>query len=157
MTTLDELRAELAAIDRDLLAAVARRQALAQQIGRIKQAAGTPVRDFRQERDVIERARTAAAGLGLTPALGEELMLTLIRASLTAQERDRVLSVLSVPPPAGSVTERLPGVGETVAVTLRGPFIVSEHGVPLQSPVMACRSSIARVSDAVTVSATPAS
>ena len=90
MTTLDELRAALAAIDRDLLAAVARRQALAQQIGRIKQAAGTPVRDFRQERDVIERARTAAAGLGLTPALGEELMLTLIRASLTAQERDRV-------------------------------------------------------------------
>ncbi len=90
MTTLDELRAELAAIDRDLLAAVARRQELAQQIGRIKQAAGTPVRDFRQERDVIERARTAAAGLGLAPAIGEELMLTLIRASLTAQERDRV-------------------------------------------------------------------
>lgn len=90
MTTLDELRAELAAIDRDLLAAVARRQEVAQQIGRIKQAAGTPVRDFRQERDVIERARAAAAGLGLAPAIGEELMLTLIRASLTAQERDRV-------------------------------------------------------------------
>ncbi|MBK9032615.1 MAG: prephenate dehydrogenase/arogenate dehydrogenase family protein [Myxococcales bacterium] len=91
-TSLDELRAELAAIDRDLLIAVARRQELAQQIGRIKQAAGVPVRDFRQERDVLERARAAAAGLGLAPALGEELMLTLIRASLTAQERDRVAS-----------------------------------------------------------------
>ena len=91
-TSLDDLRAELAAIDRDLLLAVARRQELAQQIGRIKQAAGVPVRDFRQERDVIERARTAAAALGLAPALGEDLMLTLIRASLTAQERDRVAS-----------------------------------------------------------------
>ena len=88
--TLDELRAELAAIDRDLLTAVARRQAVAQQIGRVKQAAGTPVRDFRQERDVLERARAAAGELGLAPALGEELMLMLIRASLTAQERDRV-------------------------------------------------------------------
>jgi chorismate mutase / prephenate dehydrogenase len=90
MTNLDELRAELAAIDRGLLVAVARRQELAQQIGRIKQAAGIAVRDFRQERDVIERARTAASGLGLPSALGEELMLTLIRASLAAQERDRV-------------------------------------------------------------------
>lgn len=90
MPTLDELRAELAAIDRDLLALVARRQDLAQQIGRVKQASGVPVRDFRQERDVLERARAAATALGLSPVLGEELMLALIRASLAAQERDRV-------------------------------------------------------------------
>ena len=90
MATLDELRAELAAIDRDLLATVARRQDVAQQIGRVKQAAGVPTRDFRQERDVLERARAAAESLGLSPVLGEELMLALIRASLAAQERDRV-------------------------------------------------------------------
>ncbi|MBP8806165.1 MAG: prephenate dehydrogenase/arogenate dehydrogenase family protein [Kofleriaceae bacterium] len=90
MTDLDHLRAELAAVDRTLLEAVARRQELAQQIGRVKAAAGVPVRDFRQERDVIERARAAAAERGLAPSIGEELMLTLIRASLAAQERDRV-------------------------------------------------------------------
>lgn len=90
MATLDELRAELAAIDRDLLAHVARRQEVAQQIGRVKQAAGVPTRDFRQEKDVLERARGAAEALGLSPGLGEELMLALIRASLAAQERDRV-------------------------------------------------------------------
>ena len=90
MATLDELRAELAAIDRELLTTAARRQEVAQQIGRVKQSAGIPVRDFRQERDVIERARAAAVGLGLPAALGEELTLALIRASLTAQERDRV-------------------------------------------------------------------
>jgi chorismate mutase/prephenate dehydrogenase len=90
MTDLDHLRAELAAVDRALIDAVARRQELAQQIGRVKAAAGVPVRDFRQERDVIERARGAAAERGLAPSIGEELMLTLIRASLAAQERDRV-------------------------------------------------------------------
>jgi len=90
MATLDELRTELAAIDRELLATVARRQELAQQIGRVKQAAGVPTRDFRQERDVLDRTRRAAEALGLSPVLGEELMLALIRASLAAQERDRV-------------------------------------------------------------------
>jgi chorismate mutase/prephenate dehydrogenase len=90
MSRLDELRAELGAIDKELLRLAARRQAAAQEIGRIKRDAGIPVRDFRQERDVIERARKAAAEHGLAPQLGEELILALIRESLTVQERDRV-------------------------------------------------------------------
>jgi chorismate mutase/prephenate dehydrogenase len=87
---LDELRGELAAIDREILTAAARRQALAQQIGQVKRAAGIPTRDYRQERDVLERARAAAAEHGLSPALGEEVMLALIRSSLTVQEKDQV-------------------------------------------------------------------
>lgn len=87
---LDELRAELGAVDREILGAAARRQAIAQQIGQIKRAAGIATRDFRQERDVIERARAAAAEQGLSPALGEELLLALIRSSLTVQEKDQV-------------------------------------------------------------------
>ncbi|HVK73240.1 MAG TPA: prephenate dehydrogenase/arogenate dehydrogenase family protein [Kofleriaceae bacterium] len=90
MPSLDELRAELGAIDKELLALAARRQQVAQEIGRLKRDAGVPVRDFRQEREVLERARASAAQLGLAPALGEELVLALIRESLTVQERDRV-------------------------------------------------------------------
>lgn len=89
---LDELRAELAAVDREILAAAARRQALAQQIGQVKRAAGIATRDFRQERDVVERARNAARELGLPPTLGEELTLALIRSSLEAQEKDQVIA-----------------------------------------------------------------
>ena len=89
---LDELRAELAAVDREILAAAARRQRLAQQIGQVKRAAGIATRDYRQERDVLERARAAAAEHGLAPALGEELLLALIRSSLTAQEKDQVVA-----------------------------------------------------------------
>jgi len=87
---LDPLRAELARIDREIMALVARRQAAAQRIGQVKRDAGISTRDYRQEKDVIERARAAAADHGLPASLGEELLLTLIRGSLTIQERDTV-------------------------------------------------------------------
>ena len=91
-TRLDALRTELGQIDRDILALVARRQAVAQKIGQIKRDAGIPTRDYRQERDVVERARAAAVEHGLSPQLGEELILALIRGSLTVQEKDTVAS-----------------------------------------------------------------
>ncbi len=87
---LDPLRTELGQIDKDILALVARRQAVAQKIGAIKREIGMPTRDFRQERDVVERARKAATEHGLPPSLGEELVLALIRGSLTIQEKDTV-------------------------------------------------------------------
>jgi chorismate mutase/prephenate dehydrogenase len=90
MSTLDDLRAQLGAIDREILELVARRQKTALHIGQVKREAGIPTRDFRQEREVAERARTAAQSLGLPPSLGEELILALIKSSLTAQERDLV-------------------------------------------------------------------
>jgi chorismate mutase/prephenate dehydrogenase len=87
---LDPLRAELGQIDREILALVARRQAVAQRIGQVKRDAGIPTRDYRQEKDVVERARAAAEQHGLSAQLGEELILTLIRGSLTVQEKDTV-------------------------------------------------------------------
>jgi len=87
---LDALRTELGDIDRQILALVATRQAVAQKIGQVKRDAGIPTRDYRQERDVIERARASAVEHGLTPSMGEELVLALIRGSLTVQEKDVV-------------------------------------------------------------------
>jgi len=90
--SLDKLRAELGDVDRELLALVAKRQALASEIGRVKQEAGIPTRNFRQETEVILRARAAAEERGLSPDVAEKLMLLLIRSSLTIQEQDRVAS-----------------------------------------------------------------
>jgi chorismate mutase/prephenate dehydrogenase len=87
---LDTLRTELGDIDRQILALVAKRQAVAQKIGSVKRDAGIPTRDYRQERDVVERARAAAIEHGLTARMGEELILALIRGSLTIQEKDTV-------------------------------------------------------------------
>lgn len=93
MTTSDELaalREQLGDIDRAMLGLIAKRQATAKAIGVAKQNAGLGTRDFRQERDVVERAKVAAIAAELPPALGEELALLLIRHSLAAQEQHRV-------------------------------------------------------------------
>jgi chorismate mutase len=85
---LATLRTELGQIDNDILALVAKRQAVAQRIGAIKREVGIPTRDVQQERDVVERARAAAEDHGLPPAMGEELALALIRGSLMVQETE---------------------------------------------------------------------
>jgi chorismate mutase / prephenate dehydrogenase len=89
-TRLQELRERLAELDGSILELVASRQTIATEIGRIKTAIGRSTRDFSQEREVALRARTAAATLGLDPNVAEEISLLLIRASLTAQEQDRI-------------------------------------------------------------------
>lgn len=88
--SLDDLRRELADVDRRLIELVARRQELSSAIGAAKRELGRAPRDYRQEREVIERARAVAEGLGVPPGVAESLLLLLIRSSLTVQERDRV-------------------------------------------------------------------
>jgi len=90
---LPDLRRELARIDRDLLALIARRQSLASEIGEAKRRAGRPTRDFDQEREVVERARATAKELGVPPDLAEQLVLSLIRSSLTVQEQEHVAAI----------------------------------------------------------------
>lgn len=87
---LQGLRDELSELDRELLALVARRTALSLDIGRAKRELGLGTRDFSREKVVLDRARQQAGACGLPPALAERLMLTLIEASLSAQEQDRV-------------------------------------------------------------------
>ncbi|MBL4633582.1 MAG: prephenate dehydrogenase/arogenate dehydrogenase family protein [Kofleriaceae bacterium] len=88
--SLDEARAELGDIDAQLLALIKRRQEAALRIGAIKRTQGRATRDFSQEATVIGRARANAEAIGLDGKIAEELMLLLIRASLSAQEQDRV-------------------------------------------------------------------
>jgi chorismate mutase/prephenate dehydrogenase len=91
--TLDELRASLNDIDRNLLELVAQRQAVVADIGRVKRDAGTGTRDFKRERDVLLRARENAAAAGISPSLGEALLQLLIRESLTSQEQASVAAL----------------------------------------------------------------
>lgn len=92
MATLEELRTRLNALDRQLLELVAQRQTLTDDIGRVKRDTGKAMRDFSREREVLLRARENAASLGLSPALGEELLRLLIRGSLTTQEQAQVVA-----------------------------------------------------------------
>ncbi len=83
---IQELRQELAEVDRRILELVAARQKLAATIGRTKERHDRAIRDFAQEREVIQRARAVATELGISTQVSEELMRLLIRYSLTVQE-----------------------------------------------------------------------
>lgn len=89
---LDELRSKLSSVDRRLIELIAERQQLAGEIGQNKQATGRATRDFEREKDVLDMARQKAGSLSIDPNIAEEVMRTLIRSSLTSQERDRVVA-----------------------------------------------------------------
>lgn len=84
------LRNELDQLDGELVAAMARRQAIVAEIGRRKQAVGRQLRDYARERQVLDGVRARADRVGLDPALAEDVLKRLIEASLSTQERDRI-------------------------------------------------------------------
>jgi chorismate mutase/prephenate dehydrogenase len=93
--TLEELRTRLTGVDHELLALIAERQRIVAQIGSHKIQNAVPTRDYEREREVLKGARELAAQLGLEEELAEEIMRTLIKASLTHQERSRVAAQTS--------------------------------------------------------------
>lgn len=90
--SLDDLRNQLSKIDRQIIELIAERQTVVGEIGSAKEAAGRATRDFEREKDVLDMARAHAGDLGVDPNLAEEILTTLIRASLTHQERRRVMA-----------------------------------------------------------------
>jgi chorismate mutase/prephenate dehydrogenase len=87
---LSELRERLTRLDDELLALVAERQRLSEEVARAKRMTGYPTRDFERERDVLLQARAVAEKLELSPGLGESLLRLLIRSSLATQEQAQV-------------------------------------------------------------------
>jgi chorismate mutase/prephenate dehydrogenase len=90
MKSLEELRARLDVLDRDLLRLVAERQAISTDIAAVKRSTGQSTRDFRREREVLLKARRDAEAFGVPPSLAESILQALIRGSLTTQEQARV-------------------------------------------------------------------
>jgi chorismate mutase/prephenate dehydrogenase len=87
---LQSLRDRLDRIDRELVERAAERQRIVSEIGWIKQSGGRQLRDFRREREVLDGVREHARSFGLDPDVSERLLTTLIEASLTRQEGERV-------------------------------------------------------------------
>jgi chorismate mutase/prephenate dehydrogenase len=87
---LEDLRNGLSSIDRRLVELIAERQRIVGEIGASKQSAGRATRDYEREKNVLEMARSQAKSLNVDPNIAEEILTTLIRSSLTHQERSRV-------------------------------------------------------------------
>jgi chorismate mutase / prephenate dehydrogenase len=85
--TLEQLRQQLDQLDGELLALIARRQAIARDVAAAKRATGYPTRDYQREREVILGVRKRAELLGLPGDLAENVLRLLIRSSLTTQEQ----------------------------------------------------------------------
>jgi len=90
--SLDDLRKELTAVDRQIVDLIAARQRLVSDIGRDKQSTGTGTRDYAREKDVLDMGRAQAEKLGIDPDLAEDVLRKLIRSSLASQERERVIA-----------------------------------------------------------------
>ncbi len=87
---IEQMRAELDAVDAALVDLLARRSELVTRIGRDKARRGLATRDFERERAVLDRVGELAAARGVDVALARDVMLRLIDASLTTQEHDRM-------------------------------------------------------------------
>jgi chorismate mutase/prephenate dehydrogenase len=82
---LDRHRRDIEALDRRILHLVCERLAVARQIGELKNRLGVPLRNFRVERQVLDRFEEASSFLGLEPLLGHDLALFLIQKAVEEQ------------------------------------------------------------------------
>jgi len=90
--TLEQLRQRVTDIDRQLVALVAERKAVSEEVAQVKRATGRSTRDYEREREVILGVRAMAEERGVSPALAEQLLRLLIRSSLTTQEQASVVA-----------------------------------------------------------------
>jgi chorismate mutase/prephenate dehydrogenase len=90
--TLDDLRRRINEIDDRLIALVAERKHLSEEVARVKRSTGRATRDYEREREVILTARGKATALGVSPDIAEEMLRILIRSSLTTQEQASVVA-----------------------------------------------------------------
>jgi len=83
---LPRLRSRIREIDDRLIQMMAERVELAREIGKLKLAKGLPIKDFRVEKEVIERSRECAKGAGLYADMAEEASRLLIKYAVMAQD-----------------------------------------------------------------------
>jgi chorismate mutase len=87
--SLDELREEIAAIDRELVELMAQRTYVAETIARVKAEEGLPTTDETQEERVRERARANADRFDLDPDAIREVFELLIELNKENQRANR--------------------------------------------------------------------
>ncbi len=83
--SLEDLRRQIDATDKELVALLARRKGLVMQVASVKQQRGLPTHHPAREEDLISTRRTQAAQVGLEPDYVEDLFRTVMRNSRVGQ------------------------------------------------------------------------
>ena len=82
---LPKLRKKVGELDKQILKLISDRLETTKAIGEIKQRKGLPIRDFRVEVKVLQRARERARQVGLDERVAEEIAELLMRAAVQTQ------------------------------------------------------------------------
>lgn len=85
-SALGALRDKVRDLDDRILRLVAERLELAREIGQVKADASLPIKDYRVEKEVIDRSRAKARELGLYEAMAEDVSRLLIKYAVLAQD-----------------------------------------------------------------------
>ena len=83
--SLEDLRAEVQKVDRDIIRLIYERVRLAEVIFEAKRALGVGIEDKKQEKLVMKRALDSATELGIDAGAVKEVFAILIRMSLEKQ------------------------------------------------------------------------
>jgi len=128
---LENLRGQIAEVDRTIAGAIGRRLDLARRIGARKADRGEPMRDFGVEGEVLARWRRELGVAGIAPGRAEAIARWLVEESVRAQQE-----VLEVRPRAPGDTFDIAIVGGAGAMGgwLAGFFEDAGHRVAVVDP-----------------------
>ena len=84
---LEELRARIEAVDRNLVLLIGERRDLVIEIGQSKEDLGLPIMDPPQEAKVVRRAAAIARELGVDEELTRDVIWLMIAAARNTQEK----------------------------------------------------------------------
>ena len=98
---LEELRREIAAIDRSIAAGIAQRLAIARKIGAVKAETQEPTRDYEVEAQVVDRWRRELGAGGIPAGRAEAFARWLVEESVRVQQESRA----PVPGPVATAGE----------------------------------------------------
>lgn len=82
---LDELRTQIRDIDQHIIRLLAQRMHAVRDIGEIKKKAGLPIKDYKVEKEILDRSNEQARRLGLSADLVEQVLTTVISYSVKEQ------------------------------------------------------------------------
>lgn len=83
---LEQLRRDIAAVDGQLVALLARRLALVEEVGQIKRRLGRPTLDPPREAQVVRRAAELAREHGVDPELARDVLWRIMAYSRDVQD-----------------------------------------------------------------------
>jgi chorismate mutase/prephenate dehydrogenase len=113
--SLPELRAQIDAVDREVLQLLARRMRIVTDVARYKRAEGVGIRDYERERQVLDARKVLAEQLGLDPTPIESVYRQIMLASRDYQAALGADSTVTLPPKHIAIIGGAGGMGRLLA------------------------------------------